>query len=162
MAIFSRFNKPESVPQKDFPMEIPQYEMVVDVDTKSKQVTKTLKESEEKLNIYEKIQADNHGLDVYELIKRFNAGDPNVHINIIDWKDGDFTGTTMSLVEMQSIMDNAAAEWDALPLEVRKHYDHDLTKFLNGVDTGELKEFMASLKNPAPKQEPLKEVKSDE
>lgn len=153
MPIFSRFNKPESVPQKDFPMEIPQYEMVVDVDTKSKQVTKTLKESEEKLNIYEKIQADNHGLDVYELIKRFNAGDPNVHINIIDWKDGDFTGTTMSLVEMQSIMDNAAAEWDGLPLEVRAHYDHDLTKFLNGVDTGELKEFMSSLKNPAPKQE---------
>lgn len=159
MAIFSRFNKPESVPQKDFPMEIPQYEMVVDVDTKSKQVTKTLKESEEKLNIYEKIQADNHGLDVYELIKRFNAGDPNVHINIIDWKDGDFTATTMSLVEMQSIMDNAAAEWDGLPLEVRAHYDHDLTKFLNGVDTGELKEFMASLKNPAPKAEPKTEEK---
>lgn len=153
MPIFSRFNKPESVPQKDFPMEIPQYEMVIDVDSKTKQVTKTLKESDEKLNIYEKIQADNHGLDVYELIKRFNAGDPNVHINIVDWKDGDFTGTTMSLVEMQSIIDNAAAEWESLPLEVRKHYDHDLTKFLNGADTGELKEFMASLKNSVPKQE---------
>ena len=34
--IFSRFVKPESVPEKDFPEEIPQYEMQVEV-TKDKQ-----------------------------------------------------------------------------------------------------------------------------
>lgn len=143
MAIFSRFKKPDSVAEDNFPKEIPQYEYQVEV-TKDKQVIKKLVESEEKVNIYDKIQADNHGLDVYDLIKRFSAGDPNVQINIVDWKDGDFTGTTMSLVEMQSIIENASAEWEGLPLDVRQHYDHDLTKFLNGVDSGELKEFMAN------------------
>ena len=63
MAIFSRFCKPESVPEKDFPMEIPQYEMEVKA-TKDAQIVKTLVESDEKINIYEKIQADNHGLDI--------------------------------------------------------------------------------------------------
>lgn len=143
MAIFSRFCKPESVPEKDFPMEIPQYEMEVKA-TKDAQIVKTLVESDEKINIYEKIQADNHGLDVYDLIKRFTNGDPNVKIGIIDWKDGNFEGTTMSLVEMQSVIENAAAEWEGLPLDVRQHYDNDLTKFLNGVDTGELKSFLDS------------------
>jgi len=157
MAIFSRFVKPESEPEKDFPMEIPQYEIQVEV-TKDKQVIKKLVESDEKLNIYEKIQADNHGLDVYDLIKRFNAGDPNVSINIVDWKDGDFIGSTISLVEMQSIMENASAQWDSLPLDVRQHYDHDLTKFLNGVDTGELKEFMANRNKP----QEVKEDKTNE
>ena len=147
MAIFSRFCKPESVPEKDFPMEIPQYEMEVKA-TKDAQIVKTLVESDEKINIYEKIQADNHGLDVYDLIKRFTNGDPNVKIGIIDWKDGSFEGTTMSLVEMQSVIENAAAEWESLPLEVRKHYDNDLTKFLNGVDTGEINEFMATINDP--------------
>lgn len=158
MAIFSRFVKPESVPQSDFPMEEVQYEIQVEV-TKDKQVIKKLVESEDKVNIYEKIQADNHGLDVYDLIKRFSAGDPNVQINIVDWKDGDFYGTTMSLVEMQTVMNNAASEWEGLPLDVRQHYDHDLTKFLNAVDTGELKEYLA---NKDKQPEPNKEEKSDE
>lgn len=149
MAIFSRFKKPDSVPEDNFPKEIPQFEYQVEV-TKDKQVVKKLVESEEKVNIYDKIQADNHGLDVYDLIKRFSAGDPNVQINIVDWKDGDFTGTTMSLVEMQSVIENATAEWEGLPLDVRQHYDHDLTKFLNGVDSGELKEFLAKKNAPAP------------
>lgn len=147
MAIFSRFCKPESVPEKDFPMEIPQYEMEVKA-TKDAQIVKTLVESDEKINIYEKIQADNHGLDVYDLIKRFTNGDPNVKIGIIDWKDGNFEGTTMSLVEMQSVIENAAAEWEGLPLDIRQHYDNDLTKFLNGVDTGELNKFMAERNAP--------------
>lgn len=149
MAIFSRFKKPDSIPEKDFPKEIPQYEYQVEV-TEDKQVVKKLVESDEKVNIYEKIQADNHGLDVYDLIKRFSAGDPNVQINIVDWKDGDFTGTTMSLVEMQSVIENATAEWESLPLDVRQHYDHDLTKFLNGVDSGELREFMNNRGKPTP------------
>lgn len=147
MAIFSRFCKPESVQEKDFPMEIPQYEMEVKA-TKDAQIVKTLVESDEKINIYEKIQADNHGLDVYDLIKRFTNGDPNIKIGIIDWKDGNFEGTTMSLVEMQSVVENAAAEWEGLPLDVRQHYDNDLTKFLNGVDTGELKTFLAERNAP--------------
>ena len=158
MAIFSRFVKPESVPQSDFPMEEVQYEIQVEV-TKDKQVIKKLVESEDKVNIYEKIQADNHGLDVYDLIKRFSAGDPNVQINIVDWKDGDFYGTTMSLVEMQTVMNNAASEWEGLPLDVRQHYDHDLTKFLNAIDTGELKEYLA---NKDKQPESNKEDKSDE
>ena len=146
MAMFSRFVKPESLAESDFPKEIPDYEYKVEV-TKDKQVIKTLVESDKKINIYDKIQADNHGLDVYDLIKRYVNGDENVKINIIDWQDGDFSGTTMSLVEMQSVIENASAEWETLPLDVRQHYDHDLTKFLNGVDTGELKEFMAKRDN---------------
>lgn len=159
MAIFSRFCKPESVPEKDFPMEIPQYEMEVKA-TKDAQIVKTLVESDEKINIYEKIQADNHGLDVYDLIKRFTNGDPNVKIGIIDWKDGNFEGTTMSLVEMQSVIENAAAEWEGLPLDVRQHYDNDLTKFLNGVDTGELMTFLDA--RNAPKVEPNKPAYKEE
>lgn len=143
MKFFSRSEVPESIAQDDFPKEIPQYEMQITYDKDTKQIQKTLVESEEKINIYDKIQADNHGLTVQELIKRYTAGDPNVKIGVIDWKDGDFTGATASLVEMQSIIDNFGATWDSLPLEVREHYDHDLTKFLNGVDTGEYNKFIA-------------------
>lgn len=143
-SIFKRFELPESVPQDDFPKEIPQYEMQVEV-TKDKQIIKKLVESDEKLNIYEKIQADNHGLDVYDLIARFNAGDTTIKFGIVDWQDGDFTGTTTSLVEMQSILENAQAQFEAAPLEVRKHYDSDFTKFLNGLETGEFATWQKSL-----------------
>ena len=146
--IFSRFVKPESVPQDDFPKEIPQYEIQVEV-TKDKQVVKKLVESEEKLNVYDKIQADNHGLDVYELIKRFNAGDTSIHIGVVDWQDGDFTGTTMSLVEMQSLIDNQRAQFENAPLELRQHYDSDFTKFLNGLESGEYSKWIAEQKKPA-------------
>lgn len=149
--IFSRFNKPESVPESDFPMEIPKYEMEVSV-TKDKQIEKKLVECKEKVNIYEKIQADNHGLDVYDLIRRFNAGDTSIKIGAIDWQDGDFTGTTMSLVEMQAVLETAQAQFESSPLEVRQHYDSDFTKFLNGLETGEFAQWQADyLKaNPIP------------
>ena len=146
--IFSRFNKPESVPESDFPMEIPQYEMSVEV-TKDKQIIKKLVEAPDKINIYEKIQADNHGLDVYDLIKRFNAGDTSIKIGAIDWQDGDFTGTTMSLVEMQAVLDTAQSQFENSPLEVRQHYDSDFTKFLNGLETGEYAQWVASKAKPA-------------
>lgn len=162
MAIFSRFKKPESVPEKNFPHEIPQYEMEVSVSSDNKQIIKKLVESKEKVDIYKKIQADNHGLTVQELIKRYTQGDPNIKIGIVDWKDNDFTGTTMSLVEMQAAMESAAAEWEGLDIRVREHYDHDLTKFLYGVDTGEIKTFIDSLNKPAPKVDEKKEEKTNE
>ena len=161
MAIFSRFKKPESVPEKDFPHEIPSYEMEVSVSADNKQIIKKLVESKEKVDIYKKIQADNHGLTVQDLIKRYTQGDPNIKIGIVDWHDNDFTGTTMSLVEMQAAMESAAAEWEGLDIRVREHYDHDLTKFLHGVDTGEIKTFIESLNSSAPATK-VEEDKQDE
>ena len=147
--IFSRFVKPESIPEKDFPEEIPQYEMQVEV-TKDKQVIKKLVESDKKINIYEKIQSENHGLDVYDLIKKFNAGDTSIKIGAVDWNDGDFIGTTMSLVEMQSVLETAQSQFENAPLEIRQHYDSDFTKYLNGWETGELAEFVAKNAKPEP------------
>ena len=146
-SIFKRFELPLSEAEDNFPHEIDTYVMQTEI-TKDKQIVKTLVPGET-VDVYENIQADNHGLDVYDLIKRFNAGDPNVKIGICDWNDGDFSATTMSLVEMQSIVENFGATWDSLPLDVRQHYDHDLTKFLNGVDTGEFKSYIESRNKPA-------------
>lgn len=142
MEFKTRVNRPDRVQQGDFPHIIPQYEMQIHVN-ENNQVVKTLVQlpEEQSVDIYEKIQSDNHGLDVYDLLKRYGAGDPNA-ITFEQWCDGDFSAVTGSLLEMNARLENAKGYFESAPLEVRQHYDSDIYKFLNGVDSGEYFDFI--------------------
>lgn len=154
MKFYSRYCRPEVAGDSDFPHVIPQFEMVVEV-TPDKQIEKKLVQlpEEKSINIYDQIQSENHGLDVYDLIKRFNAGDPNVSLGVIDWEDGDYSAVTSSLLEMEARLNNCKGFFESADLELRKHYDNDFSKFLNGVDTGEFFEYQRSLEQPVVNKE---------
>ena len=151
MKFYSRNELPTTIAQ-------PKCEKIVPTYGKEVQKDGTIKVVETgKTNIYEKIQASKDETLVYNILDRFNAGDVSV-LNQRKGEYGDFTNAPKTLVEAQQALINAENYFYALPLEVRKEFNHSVSEFLHVVGNGKLAERHQYFKAPEEVDKAIKQV----
>lgn len=127
--------------------EIPSYRLEIQSDGR-----KILVENDEKINIYDRIQAKKPTSTTKEIYERcVRTGDMSA-LNVVKAQYGDFTSATGSLIDMQRTLQKARDTFENAPLEVRSKYDHDINKFLAAVDSGQIMTDFGQKRAPAQPQ----------
>lgn len=119
--------------------EIDTFEIQVDDKTGKKELVKV-----GKTNIYKKIQANLEETQIYNILDKFNAGNPEIveRLQRIDGVFGDFTNAPKSLAEAQQKIIDAHNEFLKLPSDVRKEFNNSTTEFLAGLENGKIEEVL--------------------
>lgn len=151
MQFYSRSNLPETIAQPKCEKIVPTYgkEIAKDGTVKIVETGKT--------NLYEKIQASKESTMVYNILDRFNAGDVTA-LNQRQGTYGDFTNMPRTLAEAQQTLIDAEKYFMALPLEVRKEFNHSLSEFLAVAGNGKLAERHEYFKAPEAVEDAMKQV----
>ena len=77
-----------------------------------------------KINIYEKIQASAEQSDVNNIVRRAKAGDPTA-LNQVKGEYMNVLGAPKNLREAQQFVINAERQFNSLPLEIKKSFDNN-------------------------------------
>ena len=119
--------------------EIDTFEIQVDDKTGKKELVKV-----GKTNVYKKIQANLEETQIYNILDKFNAGNPEIveRLQRIDGVFGDFTNAPKSLAEAQQKIIDAHNEFLKLPSDVRKEFNNSTTEFLAGLENGKIEEVL--------------------
>lgn len=99
------------------------------------------------VNSYEIIQASLEQSKIENILRRFNAGDKSA-INVVQGSYLDVSGLPTSLAEMQSLVMRARDGFDQLPLEVRRTYDFDASRFVADYGSENWQSVMGLKKDP--------------
>lgn len=82
-------------------------------------------------NVYEQIQVSKEECEIYNILKRYDAGDLSV---IKDPNEGavfaDFSNMPTNVLDSMANMDKAIANWNSLPKGVRELFGNDVSKFM--------------------------------
>lgn len=87
-------------------------------------------------NVYEAIQLSAKGCSVQELLARFRNGDTSA-LGVDNSVYADLTNAPKNLIDAQNLLIKAQTVFSELPVDVRKHYNNNLSEFLSSVDSGE-------------------------
>lgn len=92
---------------------------------------------EQKVNAYDRIQAANIDIDIYETLEKYNMAPTLANVSeIIPQTQGIFQDFTkiQSFEHPQDFIDHANELWNRLPLEVRAEFNHDVKEFTKNGD----------------------------
>lgn len=93
-----------------------------------------------KINIYEKIQASAEQSDVNNIVRRAKAGDPTA-LNQVKGEYMNVLGAPKNLREAQQFVINAERQFNSLPLEVKKSFDNNAKKYVSMYGTKEFEDL---------------------
>lgn len=83
-----------------------------------------------KENLYDLIQSHKDSVDIHVLLKRFANGDVSA-LSQRQGAYGDFTDVPSSYADMLNKINACRNEFEALPVEVRAKFDHDIGKYIS-------------------------------
>ena len=132
--VYSRFDVPKTIQVGNFPKEIDVYSEEIDKD--GKHILKKIG----KHNFYKEIQEHKDETMVYNLLDRFQHGDVNALSKAKNTMYGDFTQAPKTIQEAQNQIIKAKNEFEKLPLNVRKEFNHNANEFLASAQQGDLME----------------------
>lgn len=142
---FSFSNRPKTIAHPTTSKIDPIYQEQIDKDGK-----KMLKEVGQ-TNRYEKIQTFKEETMIYNILKRFAAGDVEA-LNQKKGTFGDFSNTPTSLAEAQQQLIDAENTFNSLPLEIRGEFDHSYEQFLASAQKGDVLDRIAKVERKFNKQ----------
>ena len=151
MEFYSRSNYPQTIAHPKSKKIIDTYSIEINKDTGKKELKAT-----GKTNIYEFIQKSLDDTLVYNILKKFEAGDLDA-LNRAVGAYGDFTNAPRSLAEAQQLIINAEKEFNKLPLDVRKEFNYSASEFLAGFGNGKVQQVFT--KN-TPKEKDIQVVQT--
>lgn len=119
------------------------------------------------INTWLQVQASKDRADINSIIERYTRGD------LSGWKDpekglfADFTGIPDNMIEIANMRLKAQKQWNALPLEIRREYNHDVDTYFADIGSEKWLKIHGLMKeepelddigeitpvNPKPKQE---------
>lgn len=134
MEFYSRSNYPQTIPHPKSKKIVDTYSIEINKETGKKELKAT-----GKTNIYEFIQKSLDDTLVYNILKKFEAGDLDA-LNRAVGAYGDFTNAPRSLAEAQQLIINAEKEFNKLPLDVRKEFNYSASEFLAGFGNGKVQQ----------------------
>lgn len=105
-------------------------------------------------DVYEIIQASLEGVKIENIIRRYTQGDPTA-LEAVRGSYLDATAMPTNLMDLNNLLLNAQADFNKLPLEIRKQFDFSLDKYVNTMGGEEWKKIMGM-------NEKESEVKTDE
>ena len=144
--MFTLFNRPEHKPTPAGSRWKINY--IIEIDKAGKKV---LKESG-RTNIYEIIQESLEETKLDNIIRRATLGDETV-LNVLNGQFMDVTEMPTSFMEMQNLVLKAKAEFNKLPLEIRKKFDMSPEQYINEYGS---KEFLKKMGYEPAAAEPAK------
>lgn len=129
MKFFTRSCVPERIPSPRGTLTVPEYQL------------RNVRGKEQLVQIGEKplaeaIKAASDGISIADKLARWRHGDESA-LGTPGGSYGDFTQLPKTLAEAQQFAINAQSTFEALPLEIRSAYGHNLGDFLNAVESGE-------------------------
>lgn len=107
-------------------------------------------------DIYQEIQSYAEECKIENIIARAAAGDTTA-LNQRSGMYGDFTNTPKNLAEAQNIILRLSAEFDKLPVELRKKFDNSKEKYIQEFGSDNWAEIMG-LKTPEESTEKTENV----
>ena len=145
MEFYSRIKKPDTIPAPSGEKVVPTFSLRISKETGRQELVKT-----GTTDIYEKIQAAKEGTLIYNIIERFQNGDITA-LNKNKLCYGDTTIVPKTLAGMKQALIDAENNFNKLPLEVRKEFNHNVNEYLNAIDNGSIN---SRLEKFGVKQEP--------
>jgi len=125
----SKYNKGEPSPAGE--KEVPTYTLKIDEKTGKEELKQT-----GTTNIYELIQASKDECDVYNILKRYEAG----NVEILNQRQGvyaDMTKAPTSLAQAQQMLLDAEQDFYMLPVEIRKEFNNSPSEYISAISNGE-------------------------
>lgn len=93
-----------------------------------------------KINIYEKIQASAEQADINSILRRAKAGDPTA-LNQVKGEYMNIIGAPKDLRQAQQFVINAERQFNSLPLETKKAFDMNPKKYVAMYGTQEFEDI---------------------
>lgn len=93
-----------------------------------------------KINIYERIQASAEQSDINNIVRRAKQGDP-LALNQVKGEYMNVLGAPKNLREAQEFVINAQRQFNSLPLETKKAFDMDPKKYVAMYGTKEFEDL---------------------
>lgn len=92
-------------------------------------------------NLYDYIQSHKDSVDIYTILKRYEAGDQAV-LSRVQGMYGDFTQFPSTYAEALNAMTAAETYFNSLPVETRAKFGHSFQQFLASMDKPEFLDNM--------------------
>lgn len=93
------------------------------------------------INAYEKIQSHKESVELQTILKKYMNGDVEA-LNKVNGVYADITNMPKTLADMYAKIQLGISAFEDLPLEVRKEYGHNPTKWFEALSTGEFDKFI--------------------
>ena len=86
-------------------------------------------------DVYDSIQKAAAGNTIDDLIRRAQGGDPDAIPSVVE-SFGDFSQMPTDLLSAHSMLLDAQAKFDSLPVDFRSKFDNSFGKFISGLGDG--------------------------
>ncbi|QCS36610.1 minor capsid protein [Capybara microvirus Cap3_SP_481] len=131
MKFYTAYNRPASEPTEIGSSIYPIYEPRIDKKTGRKILIKVGEE-----DLYEKIQESLEGTKIENIVRRVTLGDPTA----LEQRIGqylDLTEMPENLMAAQNFILKAEAEFEKLPLEIRKEFNYSTEEYVSAYGSEE-------------------------
>lgn len=135
--IYSQLNRPETIPTSSGTQFLNTYQEEINKKTGMKELVKT-----GETNIYEMIQADLESTKIENILHQVAMGDLQA-LNQRDMTYADATAMPKNLMEAQNLVLKMQAEFEKMPIEVRKEFNNSAEQYISEMGTPEFQEKMA-------------------
>ena len=105
-------------------------------------------------NLYDYIQSHKDSVDIYSILKRYQAGDEAV-LSKVQGMYGDFTSFPATYAEALNAMNAAETYFMSLPVETRAKFGHSFQQFLASMDKPEFLDNMGLVPKEPVNTEPV-------
>lgn len=138
--IFSRFDRPETIPEPPCPRDEQRFLEKIDKNGHSYLVEADI------YPFYENIQKYKDDCDIYKILQRYENGDPEAIERLArkGGQYGDFTDLPTDIIDLKNKLNSAEKLFESLPKDERQACDNNVNVFLANLVKGQLPN---SLKN---------------
>ena len=95
-------------------------------------------------DLYQEIQSHKDSVDIYKLLDRYRSGDISA-LQHVQGQYLDHIDAPKTLAEAYEFIHNAKSFFENLPLDIRKEYDHDASKFVADLGSDHSHELFAKV-----------------
>lgn len=135
--IYSQLNRPETIPSPNGSEFLNTYEEEINKKTGMKELVKS-----GETNIYEMIQADLESTKIENILHSVAMGDLSA-LQQREMTYADTTAMPKNLMEAQNLVLKMQAEFEKMPIEVRKEFNNSAEQYISEMGTPEFNEKMA-------------------
>lgn len=114
-------------------------------------------------DLYAEIQSHKDSVDIYTILKRYEAGDLDV-LSRVQGVYADVTGMPRTYAEMLQRIEDGKNVFASLPKEIRENFNNDVNQFFAAMDSPDFSKRLGLEVESYVKEEPVQveEVKKDE